>query len=250
MNTSKNKEYTKLLFDLRSEMMHGPDRQNYIVNKTYDFEAIDEAVYKKMVCLFHDRHKRYPTAIDFTHENLLPYSRHIQRKYGGLKKFRESMNLTTTDYSSGKTRSEQARRLNIRAKKYEQELFLLIYKKFHNTNKNIIVNREPLISGHNPDTNSFGYRHADVSITDFSKTPNNIHYIDFFYATSPHSLFGCVNIKNKKIKGLVPLEDIVYVSVNPDFTTEDISKMKLPKNSPRVLSYEEFITEYLSHQTA
>ena len=239
MNISKNREYLKLLHNLRQTIKEDSTK-NF-----RDYSEIDFEVYKELVNLFYKRNNRYPTAVEFNASNLLPSARFIQRRYGGLKKFRESIGLEITNYTTGDTHVQKVKEILKRAKDYEQELYILLYRKFHNPDKGVIVAREPVISGYDPENDSYGYKRADVAIYNYLSTPKKTTFIDFFYASTKENLYGCVNIKNKKIKNLIPLEDIIYVSLNPNFSKEDIDSFTLPKESPQIFSKEEFITEYL-----
>lgn len=234
MRQSTNKNYINLFHELLLK-----NRSITDVHKERCFLA-----YKEMVELFHQAYKRYPTATEFTHENLLPNAREIQRNYGGLKKFREDIGLSITDYTTGEVRTKAVKKILKRAKEYEFELFSKLFKKLHRPNEGIVVVQEPVISFYEPTIETYGYRKADVGINDYTKGNCTTTYIDFFYASTLYSFFGCVNMKRKKIKGLVDIKDIIFVSVNPKMTKEILSTIKLPKNSPRVLSYEEFIEEF------
>lgn len=235
MNTFKKSDYIKLHSKLQADLVG-----DFINRKEKNV-----AVYKKMVELFFVRHDRYPTASEFVYSNLLPAGRTIQRNYGGLEEFRGSMNLPVLNYTKGDARVEKMKGISKRAKHYEQELYVSLHKKYHNPDKGIVVQREPVISGYDPSSDIYGYKRADVAIYNYLDPERKTMFIDFFYASTKETLYGCVNIKNKKIKGLVSLEEIIYVSVNPKFTKEDIDSFTLPKNSPRVLSKEEFVEEYL-----
>lgn len=239
MRHSKNKEYNELFFTLLNKYARENDCYNDQINR---FNT-----YKEMVRLFHERHKRYPVATEFKHDNLLPNARQIERNHGGLKKFREDIGLDVVDYTKGEIRVKTVKKIHKRAKEYEFELFTKLLKKLHRPNDGIVVQREPVISPDNPRIETYGYKKADIAINDYTKRGQcSTTYIDFFYASNAHSFFGCVNLKRKKIKGLIDNKDIIFVSVNPDITKEMAAKIKLPKGSPRVLSYEEFIAEFLS----
>lgn len=243
MNKSTNKSYINLLHQLRIK------HRDLSTATRKDHQARELDVYQEMVTLFYKKNGHYPVATEFTHENLLPSARLIQRNYGGLKKFRETMNLPITDYASGTPRTDKMKIISQRALQYEQELFILIHKKFHHPDYGFVVEREPVISGVDPENDTYGYKRADVAIHDYNfprveqKTST---YIDFFFASTKESLFGCVNIKNKKIKNLIPTKDITFVSVNPKFSQTDIDLFTLPKNSPKVLSLTQFKKEFLS----
>lgn len=230
----KNNEYKKLLQEL------------FIKNKSRgDKKEILGLCFKEMVTLFHSRNKRYPTATEFTHENLLPTARTIQRNYGGIPQFRKDMGLDITDYTKGEVRSKRAKKINNQAAVYENELFNRLYKKYHRPTEGVSVVREPIISTYDPDNGIYGYRRADVAINTFKESNCATFYVDFFFASDPYSLYGCVNIKKKKIQKILKNEDIIFVSVNPKMSTKDILKIKLPQNCPRVLSLQVFEQEFL-----
>ena len=242
MNISKNKEYRVLLNSLRVKQYKLSEQSG----KSHSERDLE--VYKEMINLFYQKNNRYPTVLEFNHKNLLPSARLIQRNYGGVQKFRELMDLEVINYTKGQPRIDTMKIISKRAKDYEQELYILLYNKFHKPKEGFVVEREPVISGVDPENDVYGYKRADVGINNFNvprDKQKKSTYIDFFYASTKESLFGCVNIKNKKIKGIVPLKDIIYVSINPEFSQEDINSFTLPKKSPRVLSREEFMKEFL-----
>lgn len=235
MRHSKNKEYNELL----KKLLLKNKNQEADWNKTC-FDS-----YREMVELFYQRHKRYPIAQEFTHDNLLPSARSLQRNHGGVKKFRQDIGLEIIDYTKGEPRIEKIKKILRQAKQYEQELFVKLFKKHHNPDRGVVVQREPVISNYDPDNDIYGYRRSDVGINTFTKEGCSVLLIDFFFATTAHSFYGCVNEKRKKIQGLVDLDKIFFVSVNPVMTKQVISGMTLPPNCPQVLSYQEFEEKFL-----
>jgi hypothetical protein len=242
MNISKNKEYKELINKLRNKHFELSTQSG----KGHKEREVD--VYRDMINIFYEKNKRYPTALEFSHANLLPSARLIQRNYGGLKKFREFLGLPIADYTSGKPRTEKMKIITKRAKQYEQELFILIHKKYHKPDDGFVVEREPVIGGTDPENDIYAYKRADIAIHNYN-TPRGEQksstFFDFFYASTKESFFGCVNLKIKKIKGLIPLKDITFVCTNPNFSKDDISSFTLPKNSPTVISYKEFKQEFI-----
>ncbi len=51
---------------------------------------------------FYELHSRYPTAHDIDDFHLLPSSRQIQRKFGGLTNLRKVIGLEIVNYGRGK----------------------------------------------------------------------------------------------------------------------------------------------------
>ncbi len=234
MRQSTNKEYNELFYKLLLENRAATEKHN---ERCF-------LVYKEMVRLFNERHGHYPVATEFKHDNLLPNARQIERNHGGLKKFRADIGLEVTNYTTGETRTKSVKKILIRAKEYEFDLYSKLFNKLHRPNNGVTVRQEPVISKHIPEIETYGYKKADVEINVFTPNSCTSTYIDFFYASNAHSFFGCVNSKRNKIKGLVDLKDIIFVSVNPALTKEIVAAIKIPADSPRVLSYEEFLKEF------
>lgn len=218
--------------------------------KKYKDEPTDKErkflCFRDMVHLFHERNGRYPVATEFTHENLLPLAKTLERMFGGIRKFREDIGLDITDYTKGETRANKVKKIMANAMQYEDKLFKLLYEKYNDPRAGVVVQREPVISEFDPENGIHGYRRTDVAINVFSDNGRVSTYIDFFYASTPHTMYGCLNIKKKKIAGLLDLEQVVFVSINPKMTKDIIATSTIPPGCPRVLSYEEFMDEYIN----
>jgi hypothetical protein len=71
---------------------------------------------------FFELYNRYPTVKEIDTFEYLPTSRTIQRSFGGLMSLRKELGLDSpTNFSSGVTRSNKAREVDKRAKKYEED---------------------------------------------------------------------------------------------------------------------------------
>src|SRR3989344_7862545 len=81
---------------------------------------------------FHKTNNRYPSALEVDEYPLLPSSRQIQRKYGGLTGLRKSLGFLDEDldYTKGKIRSDIAKIIGERGKNFEKEIYTLLVNKF------------------------------------------------------------------------------------------------------------------------
>ncbi len=185
--------------------------------------------YKALVERFVAEKGYEPTAIDFDDTDYLPSSRTLQRKYGGLPRFRELVGLKTMDFTKGSARALKAKKSMDDSLVDETLLFIDLLKKYG----------EDKVS-------SPARIFANRGITsDFRLKVDGISYlIDVFKPNSIHSFKGCINIKNRKY---LANEEIMYdhpvkflyVCVNEE--------VMVPINNPiLVMSLTEFRKKFLS----
>lgn len=144
--------------------------------KTYTKEDII-----KNINLFIEKNNREPSSFDFNSKNNLPDKRTIERRFGGLRKLRQELNLYP-DHRTGKKRTNTAIEINQRAVEWNSR----IYKRLLNFFDERFIHRESSI---------FDDRR---NRTDFKIYGNKTFLVDIFYPTTRHSLFGCVALKQKK----------------------------------------------------
>jgi hypothetical protein len=163
---------------------------------------------------------RYPSASEIDKYNLLPSSRQIQRKFGGLVNLRSSLGLPDDllDLTKGHVRSSMARKALSRGTDFEKIIYLLLVSKFG----------EIFVHAQKPFNNYTGR-------VDFFVYAKNYKFgIDVFFAEEFRSFMGCVNIKEKIYEGVN--FDVIFLSVNDAIAQKDIDKFitnkinKLKKN--------------------
>ena len=235
MRNIKNKEYREAV----------EQAMKIIPRVTYESELdIHFSLYSELVRMYFERVGEYPSSLDFDNKNLLPSAKTIQRKFGSLKKFREMMGLEVTNYTTGDTRRKMIKVTHDRARKYEYELFSKLTLKHHNPRKGVVVQREPVISQHDEENGVYGYRRADIGINRFFSDGVKTQYIDFFHSSTKQSVQSCVRVKLNKIENLLNEDDIIFVSVNPDYSQEDIDKFVPKTVKVKVLAYQTFIKKF------
>ena len=148
---------------------------------------------------FRKIHGRFPYALEIDDYPLLPSSRQIQRKFGGLKELRKLLGFSENelDHSKGETRSNLAKMIGRRGKDFEKEVYELLVNKF---NEIYVHQQKPF--------NNYASR-----IDFFVYAKNHKFGIDVFYPENIHNLVGCVNIKERTYSksGF----DVIFLSINP-----------------------------------
>lgn len=148
---------------------------------------------------FQKENGHFPSAHEVDHCPYLPASRSIQRRFGGLIRFRGKYNLGEVDLSRGEYRSVVVKNLNVISKDNEN----LFYKKLKKIFADVCIHREKPIS------DNYKMRY-DFYI--YVK-PNNFG-IDVFYPNGPKNLMGCINIKQSKLTNLKSKELLYIVCLN------------------------------------
>lgn len=176
---------------------------------------------------FKEKYRRFPTAPEIDKFAALPSSRQIQRRWGGLKKFREQFGLGQITFGAGKPRSKLAKTINKRGLNLEKQLEQVLYEKFGK----VCVHSEK----------RFGPGKQRVDF--FIYAENESFGVDIFYPSSRHDLVKCINHKEKKYD--VAEFTVYLVSSNPKMDQELINnyiankRKLLPKNLV-VMSAESF----------
>jgi hypothetical protein len=214
---------------------------------------------KKNVIAFIEKNNREPTYVDFDTDPSLPTSRHCQRNFGGLKKLREDMGLSVTDYTKGDIRRKVAEKAFNKSKKDEAVIFNALHEK-HDTGvvleddkEFIIVSRQYQYQQYIPPDEVWreGYSNisADIAISDRRKA--HIIMFDIFTPHNINSLQGCVNTKKRKLeKSPIRLNpgfthELYFVCTNKEFTQEEINERTVPNETYTVLSYDSFHDKFL-----
>lgn len=181
---------------------------------------------------FNKIHGHYPSAKEIDADPSLPTSRLIQRRYGGLVRFRKSIGLPVNEINlnSGDARSTLAGIINRRANDLESE----VYKKLVEIFGNIYVQPEfPFQLGINKNR-------CDYHII---KRDGTTFIVDIFFAKDRHNFLGCLNHKINKYKDCAEKIETYFVSMNDEIDIVDAmkkKKIKLPDHQ-KVIGYKEFL---------
>jgi hypothetical protein len=179
---------------------------------------------------FFELYNRYPTVKEIDTFEYLPTSRTIQRSFGGLMSLRKELGLDSpTNFSSGVTRSNKAREVDKRAKKYEEDFYYYLISKI----EEVRVHEHKIIRPGDTASDFFIYIDGKNGIV-----------IDLFYAADMHSLGGVVNIKIKKYKDVK--HPVYFILVGNENITQSMISSKIENrksmlpNHIRVISEREF----------
>ena len=176
---------------------------------------------------FYKSNNRYPSALEIDEYSLLPSSRQIQRRFGGLKELRRSLGLPEEDldYTKGKTRSDVAKTIGIRGKNFEKEIYALLINKFGE----IFVHQQKPFNNYKSRADFFIYA-KDYKFG-----------IDVFYPKDLHSFVCCVNIKEKIYSNLD--FNMIFLTINPSVNQTLIDKFlsrRKNKTPHKVMDFDEF----------
>jgi hypothetical protein len=180
---------------------------------------------------FYSEHNRYPTANDFDTYSKLPSARHIQRKFHGLKKLRETLKLSEKDFTKGSHSRNRAQFIFTRQKKVLSGVHRYIKE---NLSKSKIVR-------------DFSFTDDGRSRVDFylqNKAQNCA--VDVFYSKDDGSLIGSINRKQEKYSGDNYLRcSVILLSTNKTISQDRVNllvsrKKKALGNNQYVLAWESF----------
>ncbi len=176
---------------------------------------------------FYKLNKKYPSALEIDEYPLLPSSRQVQRRFGGLKALRKLLGLPDEDldYTKGKVRSSMAKIIGERGKSFEKEIYALLVKKFGE----IFVHQQKPFNNYKSRADFFVY------------AQNHKFGVDVFYPKDLHSFVCCVNIKDKTY--INHDFDMIFLSINPDISQSLINRFidRRRNNTPnRVMDFDEF----------
>ena len=178
---------------------------------------------------FYKLNKRYPSSLEVDGYPLLPSSRQVQRRFGGLKELRKLLGLPDEDldYTKGQARSDMAKIIGERGKNFEKEIYGVLVKRFGE----ICVHQQKPFNNYKSRADFFVY------------AENHKFGVDVFYPKDLHSFVCCVNIKHKTY---IDLDfDMIFLSVNPKINQSLINKFisRRKNNNPqnvRVMDIDEF----------
>jgi len=176
---------------------------------------------------FYKLNKKYPSALEIDKYPLLPSSRQVQRKFGGLKELRKLLGLPEEDldYTRGSVRSSVAKAIGERGKNFEKEVYSLLVGKFGE----IFVHQQKPFNNYKSRADFFIYA-KDYKFG-----------IDVFCPKDLHSFVCCVNIKEKTY--INPDFDMIFLSINPDINQSLINKFitrRRNNTSHKVMDFDEF----------
>lgn len=160
---------------------------------------------------FYKTNNRWPTADEIDKYKILPSSRQIQRKWGGLKKLREKLGIPILDYTSGSARSDISRLVGARGKASEAELQKFLVSYFGE----VFVHIEK----------PFDTRRHYVDFFVYAK--NYSFGVDAFFPATLSNLGNIIVIKQNNYEQ-IPF-DVYFVSMNPEISQDDIGRLMLNK---------------------
>jgi hypothetical protein len=135
---------------------------------------------------YFDVHGRYPNSREFNSFEYLPSPKTAERKFGGLKKLRELLQLTgPTDFTKGEVRSESATRNTSRAKIYEKDFFEYLTSHI----PEVRVHEHKVIRPSGVNSDFFIYTSDKSGVV-----------IDLFYAQDLRTALNVINIKLPKYR--------------------------------------------------
>lgn len=188
----------------------------------WNLENIKVAIEK-----FNMENGRYPTAKDFDSCNYLPWSRQMQRRFGGLVELRKILKLNCpTDYTKGKHGSDRARTITIRANMQEKEVYKLLVGMFGKP----FVHREYLFDDSKRCRTDF-YVH----------TRSGGFAVDSFYPKDRYSLIGCLNSKLGTYSTDLALDyPVIFLMLNKNIGM-DIVEQVIGSKTNKLASYQKIM---------
>lgn len=177
---------------------------------------------------FFNLHNRYPTTYDVDDFDMLPSSRQIQRKFGGLVSLRRKLGLEVEHYNYGEERSIKVANFNTRGRKYENVIFNLLKNNF---DEKFIHIEKPTIQF----KNTSEYNSKDRYDFYVYAKPSNFA-IDVFGTDDVRGLVKILNIKEKKYRKTTSLEKLYFVYFGNNINREKLEnwmrnkKNKFPTN--------------------
>jgi len=173
---------------------------------------------------FNEENGHYPSSKEIGRYKYLPAVKLIDRRFGGLRKFRELLGIEITDQRTGDTRSNVARKINEAAYYSECKMGRLLVEKF---GKMYVHVQAPITTTSN--------KRSDFLI--YHKTGK--FFVDIFCPADRFSFFGCVNFKMKKY--IVNAKDTIYlVNTNKHIDCDVSSKKNMIPDNQRVVSLKDF----------
>lgn len=186
---------------------------------------------------FHRLYNRYPTAYDVDDFKLLPSSRQIQRRFGGLEKLRKVLGLEVENYTSGEDRINKIVAFNKRGRECENIVHQLLSNFF---DEKFIHIEKPTCG--NTIINTYDSK-SKYDFYVYAK-PNNFA-IDVFGTNDTRGIITNMNMKEKKYNKLNAQEIIYFVYFGKNIDKNKINnwidnkRNELPKTW-KVVDLDEF----------
>lgn len=160
----------------------------------------------------------YPGTRDFDTCEYLPTARQIQRRFGGVPKFKQLLDLDG-DYNltTGPVRAAVASNAFKRSYEYEEAFYLALIQQIPEEQ----VHEQKRIRPGNVNCDFFIYNRSDKARS---------VVIDVFYAQNLFNMTGIINIKLKRYSSL--LYRTFFVSIGNGITQEDIERLVANKKAP------------------
>ena len=179
----------------------------------------------------------------------LPTARTLQRRFGGVEHIRKLAGFTYDNHTKGIKRSKKALESLLNSNNYEKKIINQFFTKYHDTNgKEKTVVRHYAYQQYLPDKGHYINISCDVAVTD--NKLKHVYMFDFFYPSSPHSLYGCVRSKLKKLRSHPPTiydatYSIIFVCTNPKMTAEDMNTVHTELGEAQLMDYKTFKETWL-----
>lgn len=185
---------------------------------------------------FYKQTGKYPTAQEIDSNKYMISTRTIQRRFGGLVKVRELLNIPITNFTKGNTRSLKAKYCLERGLNLEDEVLEILKKKF------------PIQTIHQQAIYFDNYR-SDFLV--YNKTKD--FYIDVFYTENIDNFNGILNLKLNKYSYIKdnPIYFIVKGVKYTDIKDKLKNKLRYIPNNIKIISIEELkeeLKEYIEYQ--
>jgi hypothetical protein len=180
---------------------------------------------------FYSEYGEYPTATDFDSYSKLPSARHVQRKFHGLKKLRETLKFREKDFTKGSHSSLRGEMIQDRQKRILAGIYRFLVKKL---DKNQVQSNFSLTD----DTRS----RVDFKLRNEAQNCA----VDVFYSKDDRTLIGCINGKQNKYSGDNYHKDpVIFLSTNKTINQERVDllvsrKKKKLSHNHYVLAWESF----------
>lgn len=177
---------------------------------------------------FRKENGNYPTVTEIDQTTYLPSSRQIQRKFGGLKKFREQSGFSTTDFSSGQERSVIASRAGLKGRVGEKLVEKILVEHFGKE----FVHIEQI------------WGDTKQRLDFFIYSPGGNFGVEVISASEKDSFTINLNIKIRRYGNVAT--EVLIVAVGQQFTQDFLEllmsrkRLRLPHRT-KVLSLDKFI---------
>ena len=143
------------------------------------------------------------------------------------------------DYTKGQARSNVAKAIGMRGKKFEKEIYSMLVKRFGE----VFVHQQKPFDDYKSRIDFFVY------------AKNYKFGVDVFYPNDLHSFVCCVNIKEKTYANFD--FDVIFLSLNPQIARTQIDKFILRRKNKVLINskimdvneFENYINNIIPHTT-